>query len=67
MIICSFISVSNATQNHLQSLLYFKMPERKRPLKRVRCRWVDNVKMDRGEIGWGGMDWIDPARDKGLL
>jgi hypothetical protein len=20
------------------------------------CRWVDNVKMDLREIGWGGMD-----------
>jgi hypothetical protein len=25
---------------------------------------VDNIKMDLGEIGWGGMDWIDLAQDK---
>jgi hypothetical protein len=22
---------------------------------------VDNIKMDLGEIGWGGMYWIGPA------
>jgi hypothetical protein len=33
-------------------------PEGKRPLGRPRCRWVDNIKMDLREIGWGGMDWI---------
>jgi hypothetical protein len=24
----------------------------------------DNINMDLGEIGWGGMDWIDPAQDR---
>jgi hypothetical protein len=31
---------------------------RKEPLGKPRRRWVDNVKMDLGEIGWGGVDWI---------
>jgi hypothetical protein len=41
-------------------------PEGKRPLRRSRRRWVDNIKMDLGEIGWDGMDLIDLAeiRDK---
>jgi hypothetical protein len=39
-------------------------PERKRPLGRLRRRWVNNVKMDLREIGWGDMDWIDLARDR---
>jgi hypothetical protein len=26
-------------------------PEGKRPLRRPRCRWVDNIKMDLREIG----------------
>jgi hypothetical protein len=30
--------------------------ERKRPLGRPRCRWVDNSKMDLRERGWDGMD-----------
>jgi hypothetical protein len=29
-------------------------PERKRPLGRPRRRWEDGIKMDLGEIGWGG-------------
>jgi hypothetical protein len=36
-------------------------PEGKRPLGRQRRRWVDNIKMDVREVGWGGMDWIDLA------
>jgi hypothetical protein len=34
-------------------------PEGKRLLGRPRCRWVDNVKKDLGEIEWLDMDWID--------
>jgi hypothetical protein len=33
-------------------------PHRKRPLRRQRCRWVDNIKMDLREIRWDGRDWI---------
>jgi hypothetical protein len=36
-------------------------PERKRPLRRPRLRWVDNIKMDLSEIGWEGVDYIDVA------
>jgi hypothetical protein len=38
--------------------------EGKRPLGRPRCRWVDNIKMDLLEIGWGDMDWIGLADDR---
>jgi hypothetical protein len=34
-------------------------PEGKRPLGRQSHRWVDNMKMYLGEIGWDGVDWID--------
>jgi hypothetical protein len=27
-------------------------------------KWEDYIKMDLREIGWGGMDWIDVARDR---
>jgi hypothetical protein len=30
----------------------------KRPLGRPRRRWVDNIRMDLGEVGWGDVDWI---------
>jgi hypothetical protein len=39
-------------------------PEGKRPLGRQRRRWVDNIKIDFREIGWGGMDWIELAQDR---
>jgi hypothetical protein len=29
-----------------------------------RSRWVDNIKMDLREIGWGGIDWINPAQSR---
>jgi hypothetical protein len=39
-------------------------PEGKRPLGRPRRRWVDNIRMDLGEIGWDGVDWVDLAQDR---
>jgi hypothetical protein len=39
-------------------------PEGKRPLRILRRRWVDNIKMDLKEIGWGSMDWIDLVQDR---
>jgi hypothetical protein len=38
--------------------------EEKRPLGNPRSRWMYNLKMDLGEIGWGVMDWIGPVQDK---
>jgi hypothetical protein len=32
-------------------------PEGKRPLGRLRRRWVENIR-------WDGMDWIDLAQDR---
>jgi hypothetical protein len=39
-------------------------PEGKRPLGRSRRRWVDNIRMDLGEMGWGDVDWIGLAKDR---
>jgi hypothetical protein len=39
-------------------------PQGKRPLGRPRRRWVDNIKMDLLEIGWGSVDWIYLAQDR---
>jgi hypothetical protein len=39
-------------------------PEGKRPLERPRRRWVDDIKMDLGEIGWDGRDWIELVQDR---
>jgi hypothetical protein len=39
-------------------------PEGNRPLGRPRRRWVDNIRMDVGEVGWDDVDWIGLAQDK---
>ena len=38
--------------------------EGKRPLDRSRRRWVDNIRMDLQEVGYGYMDWIGLAQDR---
>jgi hypothetical protein len=39
-------------------------PQGKRPLGRPRRRWVDNIRMDFGEVGWSDVDWIGLALDR---
>jgi hypothetical protein len=36
-------------------------PEGKGPLGRPIRGWVDNIRMDLGEVGWGDVDWIGLA------
>jgi hypothetical protein len=38
--------------------------EGKRPLGRPRLRWVDNIRMDFGEVRWGDVDTIGLAQDR---
>jgi hypothetical protein len=40
-------------------------PKGKSPLGRPRNRWKDNIKMDLHKVGYGGMDWIELAQDRG--
>jgi hypothetical protein len=39
-------------------------PEGKRSLGRPRCRWNNNIKMSLQAVEWGGLDWMDLARDR---
>jgi hypothetical protein len=39
-------------------------PEGKRPVRRPRRRWIDNIKMDLLEIGVIVLDWIGLAQDR---
>jgi hypothetical protein len=39
-------------------------PEGKRPLGRPRRRWVDNIMMDLGEVGWDDVYWIGLNKDR---
>jgi hypothetical protein len=45
-------------------------PEGKRSLRRPRRTWVNNIKMNLIEVGWGGMDgliWLRIGTGGGLL
>jgi hypothetical protein len=42
---------------------WWESQKEKRPLGQRR-RWVDNIKLNLGEIGWGGVDWVGLAQDK---
>jgi hypothetical protein len=35
--------------------------EGKRPLRRPKRRWVDNIRIDFGEVGWSDVDCIGLA------
>jgi hypothetical protein len=42
-------------------------PEGKRPLGRPRRRWVDNIRMDLGEVDrvmWTGLVWLRIGRNR---
>jgi hypothetical protein len=54
---------TNGEKRNAYRLLVGK-PEGKRPLGRPRHRWVDNVRMDLGEVGWGDVDWIGLANNR---
>jgi hypothetical protein len=61
------IRFSSSLQFQMPILLLWILvgkPEGKRPLRRPRRRWVDNIKMDVREIEWGGIDWIKLTQDR---
>jgi hypothetical protein len=45
-------------------MVLVEKPEGKRPLGRPRRRWENNIKMDLQEVGCGGMDFIELAKDR---
>jgi hypothetical protein len=42
----------------------FGRPEGKRPLRRPRLKWEDNIKLYLREIGIDGANWIQLAQDR---
>jgi hypothetical protein len=54
---------TNGEKRNAYRLLVGK-PEGRRLLGRPGCRWVDNIRMDLGEVGWSDVDWIGLAQDK---
>jgi hypothetical protein len=55
---------TNGKKRNTYKLLVGK-PEGKKRLGRSRLKWMDNIKLDFGEIGWGGVNWIVVAQDRG--
>jgi hypothetical protein len=45
--------------------LLVEKSEGRRPLGRPRRRWLDNIRMELVEVGWGDVDWIGLAQDRG--
>ena len=39
-------------------------PKGRRPLRRPRRRWVDNIRTDLQDVGCGYMDWIGLVQDR---
>jgi hypothetical protein len=54
---------TNGEKRNVCRLLVGK-PEGKRPLGRLRRRWMYNIKMDHFEIGLNVVDWIGLAQDR---
>jgi hypothetical protein len=44
--------------------LFVEKPEGKRLLGRTKRRWVDNIRINPGDVEWGGVDWIGLAKDR---
>jgi hypothetical protein len=56
---------TNGEKRNAYRLLVGK-PVGTRPLGRPRRRWVDNISMDLGEVGWGDVDWTGLAKNNNM-
>jgi hypothetical protein len=36
----------------------------KETTRKTQTRWVDNIRMDLGAVGWGDVDWISLFQDR---
>jgi hypothetical protein len=59
-----YVIISDGESCGVYSVLVRK-PEGKRPLRKPRRTWQDNIKIDLQEVGHGGMDYIHRAQDSG--
>jgi hypothetical protein len=51
-------------ENRIAYRLLVGKSEGRRPLGRPRRKWVDNIRLVLGEVGWGNVDWIGLAQDR---
>jgi hypothetical protein len=56
--------IARIGEKRIAYMLLVGKPEGRIPLGRPRRRWVDNVQMDPGEVGWGDVDWIGLGQDR---
>jgi hypothetical protein len=56
--------VARMGENRNMCRLLVGKPEGRMALGRPRRRWVDNIRMDLVEVGWGDVDWIGLAEDR---
>jgi hypothetical protein len=54
---------TNGKKRNAYRLLVGK-PDGKRPLRGPRRMWLDNIKMDLGEIDWCSVNWIGLAQNR---
>jgi hypothetical protein len=54
---------TNGVNRKVCGLLVGK-PDGGRPLGRPRRRWLDIIRMDLVEVGWGDLDWIGLAQHR---
>jgi hypothetical protein len=59
-----YVIISNGESSGVYSVLVRK-PEGKRPLRKPRRTWWDNIKIDLQEGGCGDMDYIHGAQNGG--
>jgi hypothetical protein len=55
---------TNGEKRNSHRMLWESQKERKRPQGRLRCVWVDNIKVDLRQIEWGEVDWIDLTQER---
>jgi hypothetical protein len=58
------VHVARMGENRNAYRLLVGKPEERRPLGRPRRRWVDNIRMDLGEVRWGDVYCIGLAQDR---
>jgi hypothetical protein len=56
--------VARKGENRNAYKLLARKLEGSRPLRKPRCRWVVNIRMDLGEVGWDDVHWIGLAQHR---
>jgi hypothetical protein len=59
-----FLTATKPAEERRVYRVWVEETEGKRPLRRPKRRWEDNIKMDHPEVGCGGMEWVELAQDR---